>query len=422
MLKKLVRGSMVALVAMLPFLSQPMSASAAGGTLFGITSGQLLVKIDPATGAFTQVQDLNTSNQPQSTNLVSDPQHHMLFALRLSVIGFDSNGFPIFTDELLNIDSQTGALVAHPTFPGQFPQALVFDTGNGTLFGQTQTQIVKVDPSTAAIAPVANIPNPFGVFIYSMAIDSSSHTIYLSQEDVSGPIDTNTTRIFAINDSTGVVSPGVLMDQPVRQIAVDGGQLFGVSDCCVSPSSHFGFVSINKSTGATTLVADIGDSSTIVQFGTGVDPSAHTVYLNVGSLDPITFAFISNLLSINDQTGASLTIPLADGIALLGFAFETPPPSVTVTPDSIIADVKGAVSSGAITSAGLANSLTAELNQAKAARSRGDCTTAASIYQAFINEVMAQSNTTASGVRPHISAAKASQLIGEAQFLIANCP
>jgi hypothetical protein len=43
------------------------------------------------------------------------------------------------------------------------------------------------------------------------------------------------------------------------------------------------------------------------------------------------------------------------------------------------------------------------------------CGTAASLYKAFISAVKAQSGK-------HIAAATASQLVSEAQFLIANCP
>ncbi|HSS61757.1 MAG TPA: hypothetical protein VLK30_09920 [Candidatus Limnocylindrales bacterium] len=396
--------------AVVPFAAQAPAASAASstGTLFAITSAaQTLVKIDPSTGAFTQVANLNTPNQPQSTSLVSDPRDHRLFALRTSVTGFDPNtGFPIFLFELLNIDSQTGLVVANPSFTGAVPQTFVFDTSSGTLFGLTQTQVVKVTPATAAITPVANIPNPFGSFIYSMGIDSASHTIYVAREDISGPVGTNTSQVFSIDDSTGAISPALLLDQPVRQIAVDGSQLFGITDCCT-----FNLVSINSSTGVTTPVASI-PSGLIIQFGTGVDPGTHTVFVNVGTLDPNTFAFISSLLSINDQTGAESTNPLTDGIAPEGFAFEA---AVAVTAGSIIADLQNALTSGAINNHGIANSLLKKLQHAAAARSGGDCAGAARDYQAFINEVSAQSGK-------HVAASTASQLISEAQFLIANCP
>jgi hypothetical protein len=408
MLKKLGCRLVVLAVAALPFLGQPATAVASsGGTLFAITDpSQTLVRIDQTSGAFIPVANLNNPNQPQSFALASDSQDHRLFAVRISVTGTDPvTGFPIFTSELLTFDSQSGAQIYNPapTFSGFVPQALVFDPSTGTLFGLTFNQLVKVNPATAAITTVVNIPNP-GIAINSIALDSSSHTLYLAEESSSEPAST---QIFPVDTTTSSIGVGVTTDQAIRQIGIDGGQVYGVTECC--PAN---LVAVNTSTGVTTLIGAVGDSSTIVQFGTAVDPATHNVFINIGHNDPITFAFISQLLVINDQTGASFTLPLADAIASLGFAFETP---VSITPDSIIGDVKSALSSGAITKDGIANSLLAKLNEAKAARGRGQCATAALIYQAFINDVNAQSGKA-------IAPATASQLVSEAQFLIKNCP
>jgi hypothetical protein len=86
-----------------------------------------------------------------------------------------------------------------------------------------------------------------------------------------------------------------------------------------------------------------------------------------------------------------------------------------ITPDSIKADVSAALASGAIARAGVANSLLAKLDAASAARARGQCSTAAQVYRAFINELHAQSGK-------FVATGTASQLIDEAQFLIDNCP
>lgn len=88
---------------------------------------------------------------------------------------------------------------------------------------------------------------------------------------------------------------------------------------------------------------------------------------------------------------------------------------IVVTPDSIKADVNQFLSSGAIKNAGLANSLLAKLGAAAAARARGQCNVAANIYQAFIQEVAAQSGKG-------IDAVAAAILIADAQYLIAHCP
>jgi hypothetical protein len=90
-------------------------------------------------------------------------------------------------------------------------------------------------------------------------------------------------------------------------------------------------------------------------------------------------------------------------------------PNPAITPESIKADVRSARASGAIDNPRLANALLAILDAAAYARSTGKCSTAAHIYTAFVYVVSAQSSK-------HIAAATATQLVSEAQFLIANCP
>ena len=63
----------------------------------------------------------------------------------------------------------------------------------------------------------------------------------------------------------------------------------------------------------------------------------------------------------------------------------------------------------------LANSLLSELNAAAAARAKGNCTAAGNIYEAFIDELQAQSGK---GVDPTAAAI----MIADAQYLIAHCP
>ena len=89
--------------------------------------------------------------------------------------------------------------------------------------------------------------------------------------------------------------------------------------------------------------------------------------------------------------------------------------SIIVTPDSIKDDVRLFLESGAIKNAGEANSLLAKLDAAAAQRANGNCPAAAKIYQAFINELQAQS---AKGV----DATAAAIMIADAQYLIAHCP
>jgi len=88
--------------------------------------------------------------------------------------------------------------------------------------------------------------------------------------------------------------------------------------------------------------------------------------------------------------------------------------SIVVTPESLIEAITIFEGLGDIKSA-LVNSLLAKLSNAAKKFNSGDCMTAQNIYQAFINEVQAQ---TGKG----ISEAAAAILIADAEYLIANCP
>jgi hypothetical protein len=429
MFKKAARR-VLALVAVTPLAAltllghQPAAVAASTpGTLFAITGSQHLVKVDPATGNFTFVTDLNTPNFPQSFDLTSDPTGHRLFAERFEVLSF--NFPPVFAEELLTVDSQTGAILSAPQFAGNAPADLAFDTSSQTLFGFTGTEIVKIDPTTATLTPFAAVGTGFGAFIYQMTVSSNAHKIYLSQENVGFPFPANPTTIFTIDTVSGLVSPGVVLDASVRWVVADGASLFGILD-----SAQLNLVAINPATGTTTFVANLGTrGNAFTQTGPAVDPTTHTVYAD---LKVFTLGFQDDLFSVNDQTGAS-SFAVIFPAQIVSIAFEAPP---AITPESIKDDVRAALSSGGIDNAGIANSLLAKLNAAADARATSTasgartspartngCATAANIYQAFVNEVTDLSvGTVTSTTRPHILPAIADQLVSEAQFLIANCP
>ncbi len=305
-------------VAALPALAQPIvAASASTGTLFAITGDQHLVKVDPATGAFTILTDLNNANNPQSSDLADDPVAHRLYAERLSAtIGPD--GFPIFSQDLLTIDSSSGAILADPQLNAPPSHGLVVDPSTGTLFGFDGLNVVTIDPGTAAVRTFANIASFGGPFIDSLVGDASSHTLFLSREDVSGPVGTNTTKIFSINTTDGSVSIGPVLDRPISQITVDAGNLYGVSN-----GSTFDFVAINNTSGATTLVTNIADNSSIVQGGIATDSASHTTFVDVESQNPPgSFIYQDHLLSTNDISGATTSRVIATALAPDGMAFE----------------------------------------------------------------------------------------------------
>jgi len=89
--------------------------------------------------------------------------------------------------------------------------------------------------------------------------------------------------------------------------------------------------------------------------------------------------------------------------------------TVIVTAQSIEDDVTQFRQSGAIDNGGIANSLLAKLESAAAKRASGNCSAAANIYSAFINDLQAQSGK-------HVTAAAAAIMIADAQYLISHCP
>jgi hypothetical protein len=120
-----------------------------------------------------------------------------------------------------------------------------------------------------------------------------------------------------------------------------------------------------------------------------------------------------NLLTELTLGQHTFTIDAVDNVGNTGTTSVTF--AIIVTPDSIKGDVNQFLGSGKIKNSGEANSLLAKLNAAASARARGDCKTAANNYQAFINELQAQ---TGKGV----DAAAAAIMIADAQYLVAHCP
>ncbi len=262
--------------------------------------------------------DLNNANSPQSSNLAVDPVAHRLYAVRLSATP-GPDGFPIFSQDLLTVDSGTGAILADPLLNAAPSNGLVVDPSTGTLFGFDGLNVVTIDPATATVATFANIAVFRGAFVYSLVGDASSHTLFLSQEDVSGPAGTNTTRIFSINTTDRSVSVGPVLDRSIRQITVDAGNLYGVA-----VGFTFDFVKINNTSGATTLVTNIADNSSIVQGGIATDSASHATFVDVASQNPPgSFIFQDHLLSINDVTGTTTSPVIATGLAPNGMAFES---------------------------------------------------------------------------------------------------
>jgi hypothetical protein len=384
---------------------QPLSSGAAAtGTLFAITgpNQSVLSRLDPLSGTITPIEDLAGPNQGQLVTITGDPLTHRIFAVRTTVT-FDPNGISI-TNELLTINSQTGAFTVSPPINQPVGQ-IAFDPSARTLYLLGINGIFVLDPTTGATTLVATLPNVSGG-ILSMAVVPGGHTIYVNNLILIP--DAATDQILTIDTQTGSVSTSPNLAQPVRIIIEDatGGSVFGASECCPRQLVRIDPASGNE-VSVTTFDNNRGAS---LQFAMALDPATHTVFMDEETFVSF-FTSQDQIVSINDQTGATTVSPAINDIVWSQY-FE---PVVVITADSIKADVSAALAAGAIARAGVATSLLAKLDAASAARALGQCSTAAQAYRAFINELHAQSGKS-------VATGTASQLMDEAQFLIDNCP
>ena len=402
--RRALRVLLIAITSLLPLVVQPIAAPAAStGTLYGLGQSTV-VTINPATGETATYADLpqvDTFPGAFFNQLASDPAGHRLFTSRT----FYSEDFtPHY--QIVTVDTSTDP----PTITLSEDMAsgitdLVFDPGTGALFGQTNMccpfQLVRIDPVSGAQTHVADIP---GKQPLRMTGAPDRHAIYLPTEDFDPITFQPIVTVVTIDTRSGAVSQSRPVAKGLFGLVYDraSGNLFGKTFCC--PAS---LVAVNPSTGAeTTLAAELP-----IGGGLTIDSGTHTVLMTADDFDG--FNFVQRIESVNDVTGAtsasSGTLPTDTYINSLAFM------PTLITPAQIRADVQDALASGAITKAGIAKNLLAELDDAQAARIRGQCNTATNIYQQFINDVNAQTGKS-------ISLATASRLVSEAQFLIANCP
>jgi hypothetical protein len=120
-----------------------------------------------------------------------------------------------------------------------------------------------------------------------------------------------------------------------------------------------------------------------------------------------------NLLTELSLGPHSLTVAGVDNVANAGAS--TVSFMIVVTPDSIKQDVTLFLAAGLIKNGGMANSLLAKLSSAEQARARGNCSTAAREYDAFIHELQAQAGKG-------IDVSAATIMTADAQYLVSHCP
>jgi hypothetical protein len=122
---------------------------------------------------------------------------------------------------------------------------------------------------------------------------------------------------------------------------------------------------------------------------------------------------VINLLTELSLGPHSFTVAGVDNVANAGVSALSF--TIVVTPESIKQDVNLFLAAGLIKNGGMANSLLAKLSSAEQARSRGNCSTAAHEYDAFIHELQAQAGKG-------IDASAATIMTADAQYLVSHCP
>ncbi|HKW07126.1 MAG TPA: hypothetical protein VJS19_06095, partial [Candidatus Dormibacteraeota bacterium] len=232
MLNKFIRCAMVALIAAVPLLSQPLPAAAAGsGTgLFGFASPGQVVRIDPTTGAVATVANVFGPNvQGFLTTLTADPSSHRLFLGRSLFI--DQTVFPPVTaEEIVTVDLQNGGISAESPFLNHPVGSLLFDTNTGTLLGVTTDsspgELVQIDLGTGTETPIAPIP---GDGVSDFAPDPAHHIAYVISESFS--TFPATSQLFSIDTAALTVVAGPVLSSGTREIAFDtsSNKLFAIT-------------------------------------------------------------------------------------------------------------------------------------------------------------------------------------------------
>jgi FIMAH domain-containing protein len=393
-------------LAVLPTVTQSRGAAAAtSGVLFAVTGSNqsVLSRLDPVSGTITPIEDLAGPDQGQLVSITGDPATHRIFAFRTSV-SMDQNGGFVVKNQVLTIDSQTGAFSESPLVNA--PIGLVaYDPSANALYGLSFNGVYTLDPTTGAAALLASLEN-VNPYILDFAVVPGAHTIYVNNfvQNFDG---TSADQLRTVDSRTGALSSPVTLAQPTRIISYDTslGALFGATECCPRQLQR-----IDPATGAETAISAFNnDQQQSLQFSMTIDPASHTVFMDIETF--VGFNTTQDqIVSVNDQTGAT-GLSIATNDIVWSQYFEA---AVMITPESIKHDVEQALTTGGITKEGVARSLLAELNAAAKARSRSDCGKAAQSYGAFIKELEAQSGKS-------VSATTASLLISEAQYLIGHC-
>jgi len=241
--------------------------------------------------------------------------------------------------------------------------------------------------------PVYASPQPFPVHWTHADLAPGTHSVAVNLGGVAdGPYDFQYSAESFANSLEPRHTAPVILDNTAPLIAINQPQAISYPHSAVLTLGYS--ADDGTGSGVQNLTALMDGLSSLAGHGLANGQTIHL--LTELALGDHTFA-VTALDNVNNTRTSTLKF------------------TIIVTADSIRDDVTQFLESGAINNNGIANSLLSKLNSAAAARSRGQCSTAANNYQAFINELQAQSGK-------HVDAAAAAIMIADAQYLIAHCP
>ncbi|MBZ5659732.1 MAG: hypothetical protein LAO08_04935 [Acidobacteriia bacterium] len=232
---------------------------------------------------------------------------------------------------------------------------------------------------------------PFLVYWTSAPIDAGSHSVSLHLSGADGPYDLQ----YSAQSFGQLLEP-----RHTETVILDNTPpVIGIVQPQPTTYPHSAVLTLNYSlsdagSGVNQFTSSMDGMTTV--FGHGLASGQTINLLTELSLGPHTFS-IMGLDNVGNAGSRAVTF------------------TIIVTPESIKGDVTQFLGAGKIKNQGEAQSLLDKLNAAANARAGGNCATANNIYQAFINELNAQSGNGVDATAAHI-------MIADAQYLMAHCP
>jgi len=204
----------------------------------GVNDSGKILTINPQTGTGTNI---GASLYKEIKGISVNPKTHILYGMLVTAIG----------TEFVRINSTGGDSYNWFTTPTSDMTAIAFDTAGNFYAAGRNGWIYQVNMQAKSISKICSTK----VQLTSIAFDPLTNDLYGTPFLALG---TNKDRIFKINLSTGdtlikgktgfgIITIGIAFD--------NSGQLLGVTGTGTANSN---FISINKNTGAGTLIGSVG--------------------------------------------------------------------------------------------------------------------------------------------------------------------